>query len=152
MEDNMSTINKRFKNIIIFSFTILFMLIVSLLSLLLSVNVYATHISEPILSIDSDSQYDMNETISINGWVKYNEKPTSDVLVLLKLLNPNGNEIFQDQVRSDQSGNFTLNINLLGSNVTEGGTFTLSAISQCRDEHRNICNHKSTSQTLVVIN
>jgi hypothetical protein len=120
------------------------MLIVSLLSLLLSANVYATHIS--------DSQYDMNETISINGWIKYNEKPTSDVLVLLKLLNPNGNEIFQDQVRSDQSGNFTLNINLLGSNVTEGGTFTLSAISQCRDEHRNICNHKSTSQTLVVIN
>ncbi|HEX7259064.1 MAG TPA: hypothetical protein VF242_13495 [Nitrososphaeraceae archaeon] len=128
------------------------MLIVSLLSLLLSANVYATHISEPILSIDGDAQYDMNETISINGWVKYNEKPTSNVLVLLKLSNPNGKEIFQDQVRSDHSGNFTSNINLLGSNVTEGGTFTLSAISQCKDEHRNICNYKSTSQTLVVIN
>src|ERR687889_251116 len=135
--------NKRISknNIYINSLTIGFII----LSLLLFANVYATHISEPILSIDSDAQYDMNETISINGWVKYNEKPTSDVLVLLKLLNPNGNEIFQDQVRSDQSGNFTLNINLVGSNVTEGGTFTLSAISQCRDEHRNICNHKSTS-------
>ena len=54
----MSTTNKRLKNITIFLFTILFMLIVSL-SLLLSANVYATHISEPILSLDSDAQYDM---------------------------------------------------------------------------------------------
>ena len=46
----------------------------------------------------------------------------------------------------------TSNIKLIGSNVTAGGTFTLSAESQCRDEHRNICNHNSTSQTLVVIN
>ena len=37
----------------------------------------------------------MNETISINGWVKYNEKPASNVLVLLKLINSTGNEIFQ---------------------------------------------------------
>jgi len=60
--------------------------------------------------------------------------------------------IFQEQVRSDSNGNFTSNINLLGNIVSEGGTFTLSAESQCRDEHRNICNHNSTSQTLVVIN
>jgi hypothetical protein len=94
----------------------------------------------------------MNETISVNGWVKYNEKPASDVLVLLKLINPIGNEIFQDQVRSDSNGNFTSNVTLVGSNATEGGTFTLYAESQCRDEHRNICNHNKSSQTLVVIN
>ncbi|HJU59860.1 MAG TPA: hypothetical protein VJ583_08925 [Nitrososphaeraceae archaeon] len=123
-----------------------------LFSLLLSTNIYATHISEPILSLDKDAKYNLNETISINGWVKYDDKPTSDVLVLLKLINPNGNEIFQDQVRSDSNGNFTSNIKLIGSNVTEGGTFTLYAESQCRDEHRNICNHNNSSQTLVVIN
>ena len=94
----------------------------------------------------------MNETISVNGWVKYNEKPASNVLVLLKLINPIGNEIFQDQVRSNSNGNFTSNVTLVGSNVTEGGTFTLYAESQCRDEHRNICNHNNSSQTLVVIN
>jgi uncharacterized protein YfaS (alpha-2-macroglobulin family) len=114
--------------------------------------VYATHISEPILSLDKDAKYNLNETIPVNGWVKYDDKPASNVLVLLKLINPNGNEIFQDQVRSDSNGNFTSNIKLIGSNVTEGGTFTLSAESQCRDEHRNICNHNSTSKTLVVIN
>jgi len=136
-------------NIYINSLTIGFILLS--LSLLLA-NVYATHISEPILSLDNDPKYNLNETIPINGWVKYDDKPASNVLVLLKIINPNGNEIFQDQVRSDSNGNFTANIKLIGSNVTEDGTFTLSAESQCRDEHRNICNHNSTSQTLVVIN
>ena len=79
-------------NIYINSLTIGFIL----LSLLLFANVYATHISEPILSLDKDAKYNINETISVNGWVKYNEKPASDVLVLLKLLNPNGKETFQD--------------------------------------------------------
>ena len=51
-------------NIYINSFAIGFIL----LSLsLLSVNVYATHISEPILSLDKDAKYNINETISING-------------------------------------------------------------------------------------
>ena len=142
--------NKRISknNIYINSLTIGFII----LSLILSANVYATHISEPILSLEKDAKYNMNETISVNGWVKYNEKPASDVLVLLKLINPIGNEIFQDQVRSDSNGNFTSNVTLVGSNVTEGGTFTLYAESQCRDEHRNICNHNNSSQTIVVIN
>ena len=142
--------NKRISknNIYINSLTIGFII----LSLILSANVYATHISEPVLSLDKDAKYNMNETISVNGWVKYNEKPASDVLVLLKLINPIGNEIFQEQVRSDSNGNFTSNVTLLGSNATEGGTFTLYAESQCRDEHKNICNHNNSSQTLVVIN
>ena len=142
--------NKRISknNIYINSLTIGFII----LSLILSANVYATHISEPILSLEKDAKYNMNETISVNGWVKYNDKPASDVLVLLKLINPIGNEIFQDQVRSDSNGNFTSNVTLVGSNATEGGTFTLYAESQCRDEHRNICNHNNSSQTLVVIN
>jgi hypothetical protein len=142
--------NKRISknNIYINSLTIGFII----LSLILSANVYATHISEPILSLDKDAKYNINETISVNGWVKYNEKPASNVLVLLKLINPNGNELFQDQVRSDSNGNFTSNVTLLGSNATEGGTFTLYAESQCRDEHRNICNHNNSSQTIVVIN
>ena len=142
--------NKRISknNIYINSLTIGFII----LSLILSANVYATHISEPILSLEKGAKYNMNETISVNGWVKYNDKPASDVLVLLKLINPIGNEIFQDQVRSDSNGNFTSNVTLVGSNATEGGTFTLYAESQCRDEHRNICNHNNSSQTLVVIN
>jgi hypothetical protein len=142
--------NKRISNnnIYINSLTIGFIL----LTVLLSTNVYATHISEPILSLDKDAKYNLNETIPVNGWVKYDDKLASDVLVLLKLLSPTGDEIFQDRVRSDSNGNFTSNVTLLGSNATEGGTFTLYAESQCRDEHRSICNHNNSSQTLVVIN
>ena len=143
--------NRKSKNNIYINPPIIGFILLSLY-LLLSANVYATHISEPILSLDKDAEYNINETMSVNGWIKYNEKPASDVLVLLKLLNPSGNEIFQDQVRSDSNGNFTSNVTLLGSNATEGGTFTLYAESQCRDEHRNICNHNNSSQTLVVIN
>jgi hypothetical protein len=143
--------NRKSKNNIYINPPIIGFILLSLY-LLLSANVYATHISEPILSLEKDAEYNINETISVNGWIKYNEKPASDVLVLLKLLNPSGNEIFQDQVRSDSNGNFISNVTLLGSNATEGGTFTLYAESQCRDEHRNICNHNNSSQTLVVIN
>ena len=57
----------------------------SLFSLLVLTNVYATHISEPILILDKYSKYNMNETISVSGWVKYNDKPASNVLVLLKI-------------------------------------------------------------------
>jgi len=119
-------------------------------SSLLLTNVYATHISEPVLSMDKNTSYSMNETISVNGWVKYDDKPASDVLILLKLMNSNGDEIFQDQVRSDSNGNFTSNINILDSNITGGGSFTLLAESQCKDEHRNICNYNSISHTLVI--
>jgi hypothetical protein len=143
---NNKTISKN--NIYINSLAIVFII----LSLTLSANVYATHISEPILSLEKDAKYNMNETIPVNGWVKYDDKPASDVLVLLKLINPTGNEIFQDQVRSDSNGNFTSNVTLVGSNATEGGTFTLYAESECRDEHRSICNHNNSSQTIVVIN
>lgn len=119
-------------------------------SLLLLTNVYATHISEPILSMDKDASYSIKETIIVNGWVKYDGKPASDVLILLKLVNSDGDEIFQDQVRSDSNGNFTSNINLLDSNMASKGSFTLSAESQCKDEHRNICNYNSISHTLVI--
>jgi hypothetical protein len=35
---------------------------------------------------------------------------------------------------------------------TEIGAFTLSAESQCREEHRSICNHNATSQIIEVTN
>ena len=55
----------------------------------LPLTAHATHVSEPIISIDPNAQYKMNQTISVNGWVKYNDQPASNVLVLLRLTNPN---------------------------------------------------------------
>ena len=59
----------------------------------------------------------MNETLSISRWVRYNDKSASNVLILLKLLS-NGNEVVQDQVRSNSNGNFTSNVALPGNYVT----------------------------------
>lgn len=112
--------------------------------------VYATHVSEPIISNDPNTQYKMNQTISINGWVKYNDQPASNVLVLLRLTNPNSDEIFRDEVRSNSNGNFTSIVNLSGLNLTEVGAHRVTAESQCRDEHRSICNHNITSGTLML--
>lgn len=113
---------------------------------------YATHVSEPIISIDPNTQYKMNQTISISGWVKYNDQPAPNVLVLLRLTNPNSDEIFRDEVRSNSNGNFTSSIDLSGLILSEIGAYRITAESQCRDEHRSICNHNTTSGTLMLTN
>lgn len=112
----------------------------------------ATHVSEPILTNDPNTKYKMNQTISINGWVKYNDQPAPYVLVLLRLTNPNSNEIFRDEVRSNSNGNFTSTVTLSGLNLTEIGAYRITAESQCRDEHRSICNRNTTSDTLMLTN
>ena len=89
----MNNNRKSKNNIYVNSLTIIGFILLSVSLLLFSANVYATHISEPILSLNKDAKYNINETISVNGWIKYEEKPASDVLVLLKLINPNGIDI-----------------------------------------------------------
>lgn len=113
---------------------------------------YATHVSEPILSIDPNTHYKMDQTISVGGWVKYNDQPASDVLVLLTLTNPNSDEIFQDEIRSNSNGNFTSSINLSALNISDIGAYRITAESQCRDEHRSVCNHNTTSGILMLTN
>lgn len=111
---------------------------------------YATHVSEPIISIDPNMQYKMDQIISLDGWVKYNDQPASEVLVLLRLTNPNSDEIFRDEVRSNSSGNFTSSINLSALNISDIGAYRITAESQCRDEHRSVCNYNTTSGILML--
>jgi hypothetical protein len=113
---------------------------------------FATHVSEPILVFDPNTQYKKNQTFSANGWVKYDNHPVSDVLVLLRLTNSDSDEIFRDEIRSDSNGNFTSKINLGELNLTEAGEYRITAESQCSDAHRSICNHNLTSQIVQIIN
>lgn len=129
---------------------IVYLVITIVLSLTALKIVHATHVSEPILTNDPTTQYKMNQTISVEGWVKYDFQPASNVSVLLMLTNPNSDKIFQDEVKSDSRGNFTSSINLSELNLTDIGTYRITAESQCRDEHRSICNHNITSSTLMV--
>lgn len=137
-------IGKKFKKLCLLTAIILFSVTLQTL--------HATHISEPILTNDPNTQYKRNQTFLVTGWVKYNDQPTSNVLVLLRLTNPNSDEIFRDEVRSNSNGNFTSIINLGGLNITEIGIYIVTAESQCRDEHRNICNHNATWLTIGVTN
>jgi hypothetical protein len=60
-----------------------------------------------------------------------------------------GNELVRNQVRSNDAGNFTSNI-ILPDN-TEPGNYTLTVISQCRDEHRNICTNQNSLIPISII-
>lgn len=73
-------------------------------------------------------------------------------MILLKVINPKGEEIFHNQTKSDANGQFYSKYNFRKNKVTKRGTFTISAESQCREEHRNICDNNSSPKTLVILN
>lgn len=126
-------------------------LVLSSLSLFLfDDDTFATHISKPILTMDKQT-FDVNENITVKGWVEYQNNPASDVLLEIVLTHgPNGgNELVRNQVRSNDAGNFTSNIILPVNTVP--GNYTLTVISQCRDEHRNICTNQNSFIPISII-
>jgi hypothetical protein len=126
-------------------------LVLSSLSLFLfDDDTFATHISKPILTMDKQT-FDVNENITVKGWVEYQNNPASDVLLDIVLTHePNGgNELVRNQVRSNDAGNFTSNIILPVNTVP--GNYTLTVISQCRDEHRNICTNQNSFIPISII-
>ena len=128
--------------------TILFLSSLSLF--LFDDDTFATHISKPILTMDKQT-FDVNENITVKGWVEYQNNPASDVLLEIVLTHePNGgNELVRNQVRSNDAGNFTSNIILPVNTVP--GNYTLTVISQCRDEHRNICTNQNSFIPISII-
>jgi hypothetical protein len=113
-------------------------------------DIFATHISKPILSMDKQT-FDVNENITVKGWVEYQNNPASDVLLEIVMIHESnsGNELVRNQVRSNDTGNFTSNI-ILPVN-TAPGNYTLTVISQCRDEHRNICTNQNSLIPISII-
>jgi uncharacterized protein YfaS (alpha-2-macroglobulin family) len=109
---------------------------------------YATHISRPVITMDRQL-FRIDETIVVKGWVDYNNNPTSNVLLDIILRAPNGNEIVREKTRSNMDGNFLLNIILPVNSLP--GNYTLDIISQCRDEHRNICTNQRSSIPISII-
>jgi hypothetical protein len=111
---------------------------------------FATHISKPILTMDKQT-FDVNENITVKGWVEYQNNPASDVLLDIVVIHePNGgNELVRNQVRSNDAGNFTSNI-ILPVN-TAPGNYTLAVISQCREEHRNICTNQNSLIPISIV-
>lgn len=109
---------------------------------------FATHISEPILTIE-DTEFFLGEDVTITGWVKYDGQATSDVLLNVKLTDPKNNLVLEHFVTSDSAGSFELSFVLPPDGFL--GNYILDITSMCREEHRNICTHKSSQATLSVL-
>jgi len=112
----------------------------------LPADVNGTHLSKPIIVMDKAS-FNAGEAVTVKGWVDY-FGPTSGVSLDVLIRAPNGTIAIRDLVKSDSHGNFSFNFRLPG--VMSTTKYTVQVISQCRDEHREICANESISVPIIV--
>ena len=111
-------------------------------------NAYSTHVSLPVLSTDEKLEYLFDEDLIIAGWVEYGGKPTSDVLLNIKISDPNGFLVEESFTTSDFDGRFEFSFGL--AKDSSPGKYLVDITSMCREEHRHICTHKAAQATVVV--
>jgi hypothetical protein len=138
------------RRISMYNICLIAILVLSSLSLFVFDDTFATHISKPILTMDKRT-FEINENITVKGWVEYQNNPASDVLLDIVVINKpdGGNELIRNQVLSNDAGNFTSNI-ILPIN-TAPGNYTLTVISQCREEHRSICTNQNSTIPISIV-
>jgi len=124
-------------------------IIAMLVLILFPSSVYGTHLSKPIITINK-IDFKSNETIPITGWIDYFGLPASGVLADIIVKSPDGYQILRKLVRSDTSGNFSYNLALPKSSPS--GAYKVKVISECKDEHREICENKSSTLIINVTN
>jgi len=112
----------------------------------LPADVKATHLSKPIIVMDKTS-FIAGEAITVKGWVDY-FGPTSDVLLDMLIRAPNGTIAIRDLTKSDSHGNFSFTFTL--SDILSTTKYTVQVISQCRDEHKEICANESISVPIIL--
>lgn len=108
---------------------------------------YQTHISNPVVTSDK-TNYKQGENIIISGWVNYNEKATSDVLLRIIATNPLEIKIFDEYVTSDGDGIFSTEIPILKN--AKVGKYNIEITSQCREIHREICTHQNEIISITI--
>ncbi len=107
-------------------------------------NSFATHISKPVL-IDPKTQYNVGDTVILQGWVDYNAQPTPDVLLNFKLTRPDGTTAVDQSYPSNQDGHFEFKFD---SKNEAPGTYQITITSHCLEVHRYACTYKN--QTLSI--
>ena len=112
-------------------------------------NAYSTHISQPILTIDENFVYSVGDNLSITGWVEYDDAATSDVLLSVKISNPNEIVVSDFFLTSDSDGKFEFPFELTENDAS--GDYLVNIMSMCREIHRDICTHKTAETTISVI-
>ena len=123
--------------------------IVALVTIVGVQDAYSTHISQPIITVDNNLVYSIGDDLSITGWVEYDDASTSDVLLSVKISNPNGTVVSDFFLTSDSDGKFEFPFELSADDVS--GDYLVNIMSMCREIHRDICTHKTAETTISVI-
>ena len=110
---------------------------------------YSTHISQPIITVDDNLVYSIGDDLSITGWVEYDDASTSDVLLSVKISNPNGTVVSDFFLTSDSDGKFEFPFELSADDSS--GDYLVNIMSMCREVHRDICTHKTAEVAISVI-
>ena len=110
---------------------------------------YSTHISQPIITVDDNLVYSIGDSLSITGWVEYDDASTSDVLLSVKISNQNGTVVSDFFLTSDSDGKFEFPFEL--SDDDSPGDYLVNIMSMCREIHRDVCTHKTAEIAISVI-
>ena len=110
---------------------------------------YSTHISQPIITVDDNLVYSIGDSLSITGWVEYDDASTSDVLLSVKISNQNGTVVSDFFLTSDSDGKFEFPFQL--SDDDSSGDYLVNIMSMCREIHRDVCTHKTAEIAISVI-
>jgi hypothetical protein len=108
----------------------------------------ATHISKPVVTTNRTT-YGIHEPIVLGGWVEYFGRPISDVLLDILISTQNGSIVVREELKSDLSGHFAANI--MVPQDTRPGNYAARIISQCRDEHRDICSNQDATAPIILV-
>lgn len=99
--------------------------------------------------MEENLQYFLGDEFLVTGWVEYDGKPTSDVLLSVRVVDPYNKTIIDDFVTSDYNGEFKQIIQIPYQGAR--GIYTVDVMSMCWQEHRQICTHKNAQTQFSVI-
>ena len=137
----MESVIKMFRNYLLFTIGVIAFFGIS--------QAYATHVSQPIITVEQSLVYSSGDILTISGWVNYSDEPTSDVLLSIKISNPTGTVISDFFLTSDSEGKFEFPFEL--SHDDPSGDYLVNIMSMCREVHRDICTHKTAEITVSVM-
>lgn len=109
---------------------------------------HSTHVSVPVLTVGGDLEYLFEDNLIIAGWVEYDGSPTPDVLLNIKVSDPDRAQVSETFVTSDSNGEFEYAFGLPEGSIP--GDYSVTVTSMCWEQHRQICTHRTAQATVSV--
>ena len=110
---------------------------------------HSTHVSVPVLTADGDLEYLFADDLIIAGWVEYGGSPTPDVLLNIRVSDPDHTQVSEIFVTSDSNGEFEYAFGLPEGSMP--GDYSVTVTSMCWEQHRQICAHRTAQATVSVL-